>query len=301
MFRKQPKSELALLYEQSMKHRIVEHEGFDITFPGDVPRTRLRPSSFPICSILVFLKLVREHHIDMPERSVTLFSDFFTSVGTMVHHVVQRWMAHTGKIVGDWECPKCGHKRHLKTYRKCSKCGTEMRYEELTVTYKGLTGHVDGLFKLTKGGLWVVDYKTTSVRKLATKDFHSISYKMQILCYAYILKHVYGLPIKGASLLYIARDNPSRYFEVPFPLSDGREKKIKATLNNQIRRYRAADRGFKTGDIETVIRHKPCQSRDHYFKSMHGYDECPLLDVCFNRKELTKSLERYVKEPRLEV
>ncbi len=279
---KKVRSELTSTWEKVLKEKKDNYHSSIITIPRTIQPIRLRPSRFPICSVLTFLDKIDEQ-ITGPKQNDSTLMDFFTSVGSTVHAVVQKWMGYTGRMVGNWKCPNCEHLEKLTTFKTCPTCHRDMVYEELTVKYKNLSGHVDGVFVLDSGKYIVVDYKTSSTRKIEEAKFDNIGYKLQVLSYAYILRTKYKLPIVGASLLYIGRDNPFSYFEKHFKITEVNLPKIKNFLHKQIDRYNAADQGLANQDVSIPIDHKPCFSRDDYYANMHVYDTCPLLDICFTR------------------
>ena len=287
MFTRYKKSPVISVYEEALRSSKTVNAVYPISVGDPLPFTRLRASSLPICSILQYLKLQKEHSTGLPERKVTAISEYFTQIGTAVHTVLQRWMGLTGKILGNWKCPSCGHKEKMTVYKDCPSCGEEMVYVEIKVKYKTLSGHVDGVLVLPNKKMIVLDYKTTTSSKIDKNSPPLLAYEKQLSSYAYLLKSKYHLPVVGSSLLYVSRDNPFKYKEYPLNLNN-----MKKFLDEQVYRQRVAEDTVKTEDLEALIQSKPCSSREFYLKDMHSYEECPLLNVCFG-DELLPTLDKY--------
>jgi len=274
----------------------------------------LRPSGFPTCSILSLIKMAQYDELGyIPDRT-SLHSEFFTSVGTVVHEVVQKWMGNTNNILGDWQCvnPKCKRSKcvektckdknctkheHIYKARKvgniCKLCNSHMSYHEIEVEYKIITGHVDCIIRITKDSFWAADYKTLSLKKIQEIKEPSINYIYQISSYAYILKHEYGIPIDGYSIFYITRDNPSCYKEFSYDFDSMAEKKAKKMIDIEIKKHKSAAKSFKTyqaGDIDLshVIETKPCANVAQYEKLMGPYRRCEFVDICFSSEKKLK-------------
>lgn len=73
--------------------------------------------------------------------------------GHGVHNCLQFWLGQAGILFGDWECPTC--QKTLGTPYvvhdapgppgDCPRHGVTLRYREYELSYKGLSGHPDGL------------------------------------------------------------------------------------------------------------------------------------------------------------
>ena len=267
----------------------------------------LRPSKFPVCSIRMFLNLLREDQLGYAEEEVTLFSDFFTGVGTTVHTVLQKWATISSvgvdRIYANWKCTneKCGHiNKRLSTYNKetktCKKCGSPTEYHEVEVFFLGFRGHVDCLFRLENGKFIVVDFKTTTAKKITSgKLAASLQYRLQILTYAYILRTKSHLPITGTSLFYIARDVPSIFKEIPVSVNTSSLRSTETRVRAQVSMLKASKKALATMDITEVINLKPCHSHEQYEIEMYNeHDECPFVGICFNRDSLISTLDSVV-------
>ena len=269
----------------------------------------LRPSGFPICSIKTMCNIAEYKKYGNVLQEGNLFSTFFTSVGTTVHEGVQDWVGKTGKVLADWQCvnikckkSKCVDKNCKDTSCKdhthitktlqvgniCKDCGSPMQYHELEVEFDIITGHVDLIMKIRKNAFWAGDFKTSSVKKLEDIKAPSVGYLYQISSYAYILKHEYGINIVGFSIFYIARDNPGIYKEFQYEFDDEAEAKAKKIIDGEIRKYKAAEMAYKTGDIMHAVDVKPCKNLTHFDRIYGEKSECRFKDVCFGSKAKLK-------------
>jgi hypothetical protein len=201
----------------------------DTTVWSDADPTRLqylRCSALPFCPLDFFAKVATNGMA----RSLDMNGVFYTRVGTAVHDVMQTVLAYGNThLFGDWKCHKCGALEHFSTARTC--CGWPMAYQEVTVNYGGINGHVDTLFALNPAAaaevsllpeaermeaaksleLVIVDYKTTSESaKEDKKRSPPLTYQSQIKAYAWLLRKQYGLNIQGVMLVFIPRDNPAK-------------------------------------------------------------------------------------------
>ena len=263
----------------------------------ELPReVYLRPSMLPTCSLKLLDALIAE---ELNECSDWGFpGDYFTSVGTTIHELIERWCGHTNfKIWGHWVCPNCGHKHEYTHENDCSKCGTKMGYHEIEVEYMGFKGHIDCII-LTKKGIQICDYKTSTKDKVDYRNYkkHNMGYPLQINAYAYILEKLwgqhfqktYGKSVCGASLLFISRDNPFKFKEFHWT-SDVGFKIGRAILLRSLVQFRTALSDYKNKEVRRTICHKSCVNRDDYEtreKKFHTYGDCYLMDICFNKKKL---------------
>ena len=277
----------------------------------------LRPSGFPICSILMLSRIAEHEKFGNTVQEGGLHSDFFTGIGTLVHEIIQNWSGKVSKLLADWQCvnpdcerSKCGnrdckdsnctdhtHCHTLQVGNICKKCGNPMVYHELEVEYSIITGHVDAILKTGKNKFWAGDYKTSSIKKLEEITVPSVGYLYQISTYAWILKNVYNINIVGFSIFYVARDNPGIFKEFKYDFDEDAEAKAKKLIDREIRKYKAAKAAHKTGDVYHAIDVKPCKSKDHYEKIYGKYAGCPFADVCFGpQKKLATAIETKLKE-----
>lgn len=163
----------------------------------------LRPSQLPFCPVGFFC-----HHAHYGQyRMLDFMGGFYTSVGTAVHEVMQDYLGQSGRFLSDWECTICKKWRRMSTNNEC--CDFPMRYHEVEINYKGVVGHIDGIFKDKDGRYWIVDFKTISLKNVENrvKDPGQV-YIEQIEAYALFLRLQYGIVVAGVMLFFVPRDNP---------------------------------------------------------------------------------------------
>lgn len=256
-----------------------------------------RPSAFPICSILTYVKLIKGCSSGYWEREKSFAGDFFTSIGTQAHSVTQYHIGDSGQIWGNWKCinPQCAKSndkitRTKTTNNKCPACQTSMEYVEIEIKYKGLTGHIDCIIYLGNNMYWVGDYKTTTKYKLDSGKLPEKQHLLQIPAYVWVLRTKYKMNVVGFSLLYLSRDNPFKFIEKPFKWNDKWQHDIGKMIKRQRQAYQAALTSLFNQDHKQAVEHKLCSSREYYDKHVNYYTPCPLLDVCFSPKRLRKEL-----------
>lgn len=276
-----------------------------------------RPSSFPQCPIINYLKKVwyDELGYNIDERSATM--DYYCDVGTVVHETVQFHMGDSGVQHGHYRCinPKCKHgkagqntldaagnitkagklTRKNTVKNRCPKCKERMFYEELTVKYRGIKGHVDGVIKMPDGRYWIIDYKTSSMKKIMKGSYPEKKHLYQLPVYAYILGKKYGFEIAGFSLIYIPRDMPFAFYEYAEKWSKKWTKHSLGIIRTQKYQWEAFQKTLETGDLDHIIEAKPCSCEAEYKKKMWGgFDHCPMKDICFSPR-LKPALQKWNK------
>lgn len=279
----------------------------------------LRPSSFPLCSVLVYTELMKAASSGGKfTREMGTGGGYFTKVGTAAHENIQFYMGKSKKIYGHWKCinqicpefhkardkwKKVDGKWVLKHGKPtleftcnnvCPYCKSNMEYVELTVKHKKVEGHIDCVVMLDpkRKRIWVADYKTcTGTKVKAGKSKLPMRVHLrQIPSYCHILEKEYGFVVEGFSLIYIRRDNPWEFYEHAEPWTDAWRKRAAKEFKLERLRYKAGVESFINRDPEEAIKNKPCKSLMHYKAEIDYYDPCPLLDVCFDKKSLSAAL-----------
>lgn len=280
-----------------------------------------RPSSFPICPVLVHAQFVKAAYLGFYESNMNTGGGYFTSVGTAAHENIQYYMGETGSTFGDWKCrnPRCqkhhdardlydekgnitrpGKLTRENTCKNtCPKCKNPMEYVEKCINYNGLKGHIDCIFKMPDGSYWIVDYKTTTKGILKSNKLPKREHLMQVPTYCYVLEKKYGMKISGFSLLYFSRDNPYEFREYAEQWAPRRRDEIKKLIKAQKEIYRASVNSFLKNDPDIAIKKKPCQCPDDYERLMPAYDACPMESVCFHKPTLRKALLHDLKPEQL--
>lgn len=280
-----------------------------------------RPSSFPTCSLLLWMGRFRGESLGHYYGQQEFGMEYYTNVGNVLHEKAQFFVGTTGVQFGDWKCVNLKCKKGLAacnttsaegriikegkitardtTNNLCPKCSAPMLYVEKGVEYKGIRGYVDGIWKIPKsmgGGYWIVDYKTTSMRKLEAGKYPEKAHISQLPFYAHVLSSKkYNMDIKGFSLVYMPRDNPASFLEYSEKWTPKWQKVGKKIAKREAENLRVMNDGIESGSYEEAVACKACKSETDYFKKMHGYNECPMLSVCFSERKLTARLDSWVE------
>lgn len=186
------------LYHQTMKSQTIREK-------SDPARLyNLRCSQIPYCPRSVLLKWATTGlHFDMD-----MAMHFYVNVGHAVHNTMQTYLAQSGQFLADYQCKVCKTWHRLSHKFKC--CGVPCDYHELSINYKGILGHIDGVVKIN-GRYYIIDFKTTSLAGSVKKmSKPGVGYIRQITAYAYLIEKQYGIKVAGVMLVFIPRDNPNR-------------------------------------------------------------------------------------------
>jgi len=176
-----------------------------ISEPADPSRVlSLRPSQLPFCPVGFFIN----HALRGMYRSLDLAGGYYTSVGTTVHTVMQTWLPQSSRFLADYQCHECGKWHRLSHNWEC--CGFPCEYHEVQINYKGVVGHIDGIYLDKQGNYWILDFKTTSKAgsEKKRKDPGPV-YREQVEAYAYFIYKQYKIKVKGVMLVFVIRDNPA--------------------------------------------------------------------------------------------
>jgi len=268
----------------------------------------LHPSSYPFCALHHGWNIVNK----IERKPMDYFGFYYTGLGTIAHELMQRQFGRGKKILGDWKCLECGHKKKLSYYARCKKCGSEhVEYEEIGIKFGKYThGHIDGVVNID-GKLFVIDYKTSSVKNNNKHRDTGSQYPYkhnvaQIKSYIVYLEEQYGLEVHGWILVYVSRDHNINDFVCVGDIVDEDEKK------KLRKKYKLYDKTFGVAEklkkdktpekkmeyLKYLIKHKPCESLKDYKKEFwEGYEiHCPLAEsgVCFNKEKLKLTLEKKI-------
>lgn len=280
-----------------------------------------RPSSFPICPILVHMQFMLAAEHGYYQSNMAAGGGYFTSVGTAAHENIQYYMGPTKKVFGDWKCrnPRCQKHHDARDlydekgvmYRKgkltsknttendCPECGVACEYVEKCIDYFGLKGHIDCIYEMPDGTYWVMDYKTTTKGLMKGNKLPKREHLMQVPTYCYVLEKKYGMKISGFSLLYLSRDNPYEFKEKAERWGERRREETRKLIIQQKKIYRSAVNSFIQNKPELAIKTKPCQCPDDYERLMPAYEPCPMEKVCFNKQALKDNMLHALKPEQL--
>lgn len=225
---------LAADFLETYKKAIKSTVYYEKTTPSRV--LFLRPSQMPFCAMNFFINYSTKGLY----RQQTFASAFYTTVGTAVHTVMQNFLCQSGKFLADYHCMECGT-WHRRSY-KYECCDFPTQYHEIEIDYKGIKGHIDAIYKDKNGKLWIVDFKTTSIKQAPNKKKDpGITYREQIEIYAVLVELQYGIKIEGYADEFILRDNPMATDPVMWcrPLTDETRSAVKRKLSRYKKMHRA--------------------------------------------------------------
>lgn len=279
-------------------------------FPSFRRDLELHPSGFPYCPLRTLHEFLNKDY--SPTGETTFSGSYFTSVGTLVHTLIQRFMGMSGRVWGHWHCrnENCSYKtKKISKYHECPDCGSQLEYDEIGYMLGGtLSGHQDCLFEDSNGNFWVVDYKTCLLSKamkhaangkeLAGNNTYRAQQETYVaLCQKrfkkFFEKQGIKFSVKGYILVYMPRDIPFQFQFVANEVPPERKKEVWETICRNIEEHNAILDAESFSDIEHLIADKPCKSIEDYRNNMASpYSECPLLGVCFREKQL----KGYIKE-----
>lgn len=296
-------SHLGQVYAQIMDSNIITPNGRGPEY---------RPSSFPICPILVHMQFLQAAENGFYQSNMSAGGGYFTTVGTAAHENIQYYMGQTRKVFGDWKCRNSKCQKHHDArdlydekgvmYRKgklttknttnnlCPECGIACEYVEKCIDYFGLKGHIDCIYEMPDGTYWVLDYKTTTKGLMEGNKLPKREHLMQVPTYCYVLEKKYKMKISGFSLLYLSRDNPYQFKEKAERWGERRRNETKKLIIQQKKIYRSAVNSFIQNKPELAIKCKPCKAPDDYERLMPAYEPCPMEKVCFNKRSLTDNM-----------
>jgi hypothetical protein len=246
-----------------------------------------RASMIPMCQWDLLFSYMMADQVAQYPKHFSFMKDYFVSVGTTVHTVVQRWMGRVGMLYGNWQCPKCKAIYEQLGVAYCKECnesedGIECVYEEydLSPGTPFCSVHPDGLIKISGIDDYILtDIKTTSLAGLSkimreglTKDYQ-LNYLMQTAIYKYLLtRPPWNFDIAATVLLFVPRDNPSRWRALAF-----KQKNVEAIYNTVVAEFKEATAVLDSGEFEKIDGVCRCVA-DANFR------DCPWVDFCFSKK-----------------
>lgn len=281
-----------------------------------------RPSSLPFCPVREGYKRLID---GVPtERFNSFTENFYVDIGSKVHELLQRFLGRARyefdlnthvEVLGHWKCPRCKKVRRFCTYKEC-KCGGKPDYHEIEINYRKTHGHMDKVIRIGKW-LIIADYKTSSSRAIFThrktgEYFPYLANKCQLTRYIGLFERSFkdlfepggkfeGCTVVGGLLIYVSRESSQIVEFVWLPASEDDKKAWfkKAKLDDRLftTMLQAVDQ--RSLDLmEELIDEKPCTSLKHYEQTMRNkYSECPLKDICFQRKKLVKKMQQAIERP----
>ena len=249
-----------------------------------IKKNDFRVSAFPFCPLRAFL---------FEQRTDSYSMDFYTSIGTAVHETIQKWATisdFADKIYAVWQSVETG-----EVYGPCKQedlpkswDNYTLAYEEVTISYDGLSGHVDLIIEILPGKYIVIDFKTTDIggkrvkfrSKWQDQDPASRSSIIQISSYCSLLSKIHGLNIVAWCLIYVDRGKVIQgsrdYYKVLRPWNEKKTKNMlkhidKACANNKrlqrLRKYMEESDDYSPKAVKTLkkmVVNRPCKDEESY-------------------------------------
>ncbi len=302
--------------------KILKH-----TIPGGKPQ--FRGSALPFCPLydLVNIDKQEDHAYD---------AHFYFSVGTALHELIQRFSSASlgNSLIGNFKCnrvlsdvktgtdhtiKRCSFQLNMTTpnqFKKDLKCphgikeckkSPQFEYVEVDVIYKGLSGHIDLIFKID-GKYYLIDIKTTSnyiftERGMNSGYYPNGKYWHQVETYCYIVEKLYNIKIHQYGILYVGREKPLKrrnYTHVWFvkPFTDRARKQRGKILDTQTKNFSRMKKYLKGKiSLSEIYKNRPCKSeKEHnalmakkFFEGSCPYwkdKSCPSKKILRSIKEL---------------
>ncbi len=245
----------------------------------------LRPSQLPFCPLRFWLAISTEGLT----RKSDFYSQFYTSVGTTVHEVIQSHLHRSKRFISNWHCRICGKTRYFTTSKKC--CGAVPDYREVEINTKGMSGHIDAIFRDRKSRYWIVDFKTSSVASLAAKKRDpGAAYKEQIGTYAMAVSKKYDIRIHGVCLVFIGRDNPRKRTTWWMEFTDDANRRTKLGVANYIKQHKEALRLSTFKELKKLHLTRRCKTSEDVKGFVGNCQYSALCTSPFDQKPLLKDI-----------
>lgn len=100
-----------------------------------------------------------------------------------------------------------------------------------------------------------------------------------------LVEQTHDIEIAGWALLYIARDDPLKTFEIVGDEVTAKQKaKILKKIRSYDRQWDVVQSASSASDIDYLIANKTCKTVEFYNEFMRGFNGCPLESVCFTKQ-----------------
>jgi hypothetical protein len=251
-----------------------------------------RGSSLPYCAVRDALHQCQSSIKAQPVRRTQLKQQYTMDIGTLVHKHIQRILGAQGRLFGKWECQVCGAKTTEPSVGPFACCGRPCDYVELRVSHpSGFGGTVDALIPY-KEGFILGDFKTKEKKKFPDIPFNK-NYRSQVFAYKYVLSRPpYNYPILGQALIYIARDDISKFEIQEMENDDFADSEFEFYVKQKA----TVEPALQTGNMDALIGYCSTPSDDQY---------CPYSSICFSsgksinlRKEWERSVYNASSHPK---
>lgn len=221
----------------------------------------LRCSQLPYCPVSVFLSFGQRGMIEATD----MMSSYYFAVGNAVHTVMQHYLMQSGTLLANYHCNECGKKYPMSHTHEC--CGFPTKYEEVEISYRGVLGHIDAIFKDSQGRYWIVDFKTASLTNAAAKSKQPPEgYSIQVRAYAYLLWKQYGIKVAGCMLVFLPRDNPKAPEVWEKPMFELDYTKAREELQHNRKLHAKTMQAETLDDFKYLLKHRCSNSFCSYCK-----------------------------------
>lgn len=196
-------------------------------------KSRFRISQLPFCPLLFVID-----SLENSERKISFESGFYFHIGHAIHTLWQTVARYQlpDQVIGDWQCTRtlntkqtdytntvqqCNRVVHFCSFNQAAKytcphrfknCQEFIKYKELELIRKNLTGHTDLLLR-DQQGYHLIDFKTTSgflfeayKKALSYGYYPNPRYKLQLENYIILLEKKYKIKIVDYTVAYVSRD-----------------------------------------------------------------------------------------------
>lgn len=244
---------------------------------------RLRPSALPFCQWAAMLSELCPE--GAPEQD-SFARDFYTSVGTVAHRVVQSWLGRAGYLFGPYQCRGCRNVEVALGWPKAcpNGCGKpDWLYLEIDLKDADPTGefsgaHADGLIRfdwMEPETYYLIDIKTCSLAMLPKPEYQFTSpwhqkYLHQTAIYAHLLNRSEDMHVVGTVFIMVPRDDPKQMRAIYYDQSETNGN----IFREAVAKFRNAKRAAATGD--TLMINRDC-------KKPGDNPDCPFAGICFDR------------------
>lgn len=273
-------------------------------------KPEIRISKLPMCGLMHAMEMLKYAKGERKEEE--LKDSYYTNIGNAVHEFYQTLLPKSdvkNLVFGDWKCSDCAKIVYEKCTTPdslicphCKKNHETIKYEEISLIYRGITGHVDMIFKNEDGTYTLVDFKTTSAYSIAEPKYLPYpKHIMQIETYAFMLLHQFKIKISNYFIVYVSRDknDGGKTLTNTRPIGADITKRIldrrQAQLDQIVYSRGLIKKLFKEPTVEVLKElddNRPCHTVHDYENSKtgltHGFfgsEECPFKDNCTNGKK----------------
>lgn len=172
-------------------------------------------SKLPYCPVKDAVYQCQKSINALPEDSMDFKNDAKRLIGITLHELFQKNLGIQGKLYGHWTCDRCKELVAQWTTGPVEHCGRPCNYKEIRIKDEEteFSGMVDAII-ISDSGVILVDFKTKDRTKLTKyrKEGIDPGDRSQLFAYKYMLtKPPYNFQFAGQAIVYIAREDPTKY------------------------------------------------------------------------------------------